>query len=219
MPVNTKYLVSFEANGFFHVIAKAAGDSTLFQSDNNRHYFLKKYQLASAGYFETYSYVLLNNHVHWLVKCNSHEGLKDHIRAVPPQLQKTHQQRFLNDTISFEEAQEFQWKDFFISYAMAFNKENNRKGALFINPFRRVQILDAAHFTQLVIYHHANPLKHFGQKTFQNYPWSSYQTILSDKPTQLKRLEVLDWFGGKEQFIKVHAEGAAYYYTHSQAME
>ena len=88
-----------------------------------------------------------------------------------------------------------------------------------MNPFRRVEVTDGTHFTQLIIYQHANVLKHLGQKNFQGYQWSSYPSILSDQPTALKRDIVLDWFGGKEQFIKVHKENAAYYHDHPIALE
>ncbi len=54
---------------------------------------------------------------------------------------KTHQKKFIKGEITFEEALEFQCKDFFISYAMAYNKENNRQGALFLNPFRRLRLI------------------------------------------------------------------------------
>jgi len=141
------------------------------------------------------------------------------LQPFPLIYRKNIKKKFLLKQISFEEALEFQWKDFFISYAMAFNNENNRQGALFINPFRRVEVADDAHFTQLIIYHHANILKHTGQKNFQQYPWSSYQSILSDRATHLKRNIVLDWFGGREQFIKIHQENAAYYYDHPHALE
>lgn len=219
MPINTKYLASLEANRYFHIIAKANGNNRLFYSDENKRFFLKKYLSYSTGYFDTYSYTLMDNHVHWLIKCNSYENLESHIAVMPKEIRKKHQSKFLLQEITFEEAQEFQWKDFFISYAMAFNKENNRSGSLFMNPFRRVEVTDDAHFTQLIIYHHANVLKHLGQKDFQKYQWSSYQSILSDKPTHLKRDIVLDWFGGREQFIKIHQENAAYYYDHPIALE
>ena len=219
MPINTKYIASFEANQHYHIIAKAVGNNLLFNTDENRRYFLKRYLVFSSGYFDTYSYVLMDNHVHWLVKCNSHDGLIQHLATIPEESQKKHQNKFLANDITFEEELEFQCKDFFISYAMAFNKENNRTGALFVNPFRRVEVVDESHFTQLIIYHHANVLKHLGQKNFQDYPWSSYNSILSDKPTHLKREEVLDWFGGRELFIKIHKENAEYYYSHPLGLE
>lgn len=219
MPVNTKYIAAFEANNFFHIIAKAAGNNLLFHTDDNRRFFLRKYLSYSSGYFDTYSYVLMDNHAHWLVKCNSHEGLIAHLSEIPVGFIKTHQQRFIKKEITFEEALEFQCKDFFISYAMAYNKENKRQGSLFVNPFRRVKVVDDAHFTQLIIYQHANVLKHMGQKNFEDYKWSSYQSFLSVKPTHLKREAVLEWFGGTAQFIKSHKENTDYYYNHAFSLE
>jgi len=219
VPVNTKYIAPFETDGFFHVIAKASGSDLLFTSDENRRFFLRKYLSYSSGYFDTYSYVLMNNHVHWLIKCSSQQGLENHLHSIPGQLLKKHQRGFLEQKVSFEQALEFQFKDFFISYAMEFNKLNGRHGALFVNPFRRISVTDDSHFTQLIIYHHANVLKHLGQKNFQDYNWSSYKSILSEKPTHLKREEVLDWFGGRDQFIKVHQEGSEYYYNHPIGLE
>ena len=219
MPVNTKYIASFEADHFFHIIAKATGNNLLFHSDENKRYFLNKYRAYSAGYCDTYSYTLMDNHVHWLVKCNSLEGLTQHLGNIPEQRLKKHQKYFLLDQITFEEALEFQFKDFFISYAMSFNKENNRCGSLFINPFRRIEVNDEFHLNFLVIYHHANVLKHLGKKNFQDYQWSSYRSILSDSPTHLKREEVLKWFGGRERFIEIHKENAEYYYDHPLSME
>ena len=36
------------------------------------------------------------------------------------------------------------------------------------------------------------------------YPWSSYETVLSDKPTKLKRKDVVELFGGLENFLFYH---------------
>ena len=116
MPINTKYIAALEVNRYFHIIAKANGNNMLFYSDENRRFFLKKYLSYSTGYFDTYSYVLMDNHVHWLIKCNSHENLVQHIAAIPEEMRKKHQKKFLLQQITFEEALEFQWKDFFISY-------------------------------------------------------------------------------------------------------
>jgi putative transposase len=36
------------------------------------------------------------------------------------------------------------------------------------------------------------------------YPWSSYETIISTKNTNLKRNEVVDMFGNISNFIEFH---------------
>jgi len=41
--------------------------------------------------------------------------------------------------------------------------------------------------------------------TPQQCTHSSYLAYFTDKPTKLKRAEVLDWFGGKEAFIDFHS--------------
>jgi putative transposase len=219
MPINSKYIEAFTESTFLHVTCKAISNVHLFRDDNNRRYFLKKYAEYSYGYLETYCYILLDNHVHWLVRTVAHESLTDFLNLIPLKEQKLHQKRYLKNEISFEEAMEFQLKDFFICYAMSYNKKYNRAGALFLNPFRRVQVEDEQHFTQIVIYQHANVVKHGILKDFESYFWSSYGALLSDKPTVLKRDEVLNWFGGRGEFIRMHREMSAYYYAHPIAIE
>ena len=36
------------------------------------------------------------------------------------------------------------------------------------------------------------------------YSWSSYETVISDKSTKLKRKEVVELFGDRENFIFHH---------------
>lgn len=39
---------------------------------------------------------------------------------------------------------------------------------------------------------------------FRDWPWSSYKAIIADQPTKINRAEVLDWFGGRREFIDAH---------------
>jgi hypothetical protein len=36
------------------------------------------------------------------------------------------------------------------------------------------------------------------------YPWSSYDSVVSNKPTKLKRSEVIDLYGTKSDFLDYH---------------
>jgi putative transposase len=219
MPVNTKYIAAFEENSFFHIYCKAVGNDVLFKNDENRMYFLNKYAAYTNGYVQTYSYCLLDNHVHWLVKCCSHADLVLHLSKIEKLNLKQHQQKFLNNEITFEQAIEFQFKDFFITYSLAFNKKYKRSGGLFVNPFKRIKVNSDAYFTRLLIYIHANPLKHKIFKHFQSYKWSSYNSITSNAPTLIMRKEVLDWFGGKDLFIKTHLEMSENYFENPFSIE
>lgn len=219
MPINEKYIEDFIENEFMHIICKSIGGSLLFKDEENKFYFLRKYLQYTTGYLSTYAYILLDNHSHFLVKCKGSDKLEAHLKTLNEGTLKTHQKKYLNKEIDFSQAIEFQMKDFFISYAMAFNKKNGRSGSLFVNPFRRIRINDEPHLQQLVIYIHANALKHNICKDFQKYRWSSYLPILSDKKTELKREGVLDFFGGKDNFVVLHKTQSQYFYNCDDQIE
>lgn len=93
------------------------------------------------------------------------------------------------------------------------------KGHLFNRPFKRIAIADEIHFTTLIVYIHANPLKHGLMRDFYKYKWSSYQSLISDQPTKMMREETLEWFGGKKRFIETHHGMSEWYYSHESAGE
>jgi putative transposase len=98
------------------------------------------------------------------------------------------------------------FSNFFNAYAKAFNKKYNRTGKLFEERFKRKEVKNDSYFTQLIYYIHANPQKHGFIDDFSDYPHSSYQSFLNAGKTSLMRDAVLDWFGGKDWFIKYHEE-------------
>jgi hypothetical protein len=64
-----------------------------------------------------------------------------------------------------------------------------------------------------IIYVHANAAKHKLVKDFTDYAWTSWHSIVSEKPTSLIREEVIKWFGSLEICIKSHKELAETYYN------
>jgi hypothetical protein len=60
------------------------------------------------------------------------------------------------------------------------------------------------YFQNGIAYIHNNPVHHNICENPLNYPWSSYTTCLSDKPTKLKRKEVMALFDDIENFKYVH---------------
>jgi putative transposase len=92
------------------------------------------------------------------------------------------------------------------SYTKSFNKGNKRRGGLFIDTMRRVEITDDAQLGAIIFYIHKNAVHHHYSKTIAEWQWSSYNSILSKAPTTLLRDEVIEWFGAKEQFIKFHQQ-------------
>ena len=132
---------------------------------------------------------------------------------------KINRKKYLTGIATTETLIELQWKRFFTSYAMAFNKQHERNGNLFHRPFKRLEVIKETHFTQAIIYIHANAFKHKMCSNFMQYKWPSWHSILSGMPTQLCRAEVLEWFGGLQPSIDTHITMTDYYYDTDIAIE
>jgi putative transposase len=202
--MKNKYQANFYENGIFHVYNRTNNKEPLFKTDENRLYFLKQYTKYLQPFLDTFCWSLLPNHFHFLIQIKSQQQIKDHLIKLPFEILKPVEKKYLKDAAPIELLIEFEWKRFFISYSMAFNKQHQRSGNLFHRPFKRVEVNKEKHFTQVIVYIHANAFKHKLCKDFTKYQWSSWHTILSNNPTQLCRQEVLEWFGGLQPFIDAH---------------
>lgn len=213
------HIADFYDGGIFHVYNRTNNKELLFKSADNMLYFLKQFQKYLHPFLDTFCWNLLPNHFHFLVQIKTTEEIKKYLQTLPPQILKPIEKKYLVNTATTELLLELEWKRLFNSYAMAFNKQHKRKGNLFQRPFKRVEVMKESHFTQSIIYIHANAQHHKLCKDFRRHEWSSWHTILSDKPTHLKREEVLAWFGGRQQLIDAHKGMTQYYYNCDVAIE
>ncbi|TAH21217.1 MAG: hypothetical protein EAZ08_04255 [Cytophagales bacterium] len=197
MPINSKYLAHLESGKFYHIYNRAVAKNLLFFNDGNYTHFLKKYDEYFSDYAEMYAYCLLPNHFHFLVRIKEDFWNKNEKCLT---FQKKYAEQNENDFLVK------QMQNFFISYAMGVNKQQNRKGNLLLHPFKRVLVDSDAYFSRLIYYIHRNPVHHRLAQHYKNYVWSSYQRILNDKPTKLEKKAVLEWFGGKETYQQFHTE-------------
>lgn len=219
MPIPQKYLADFEENGIYHIYNRTNNKEALFLNDENRLYFLKKYKEFLSPFADTFCWCLLPNHFHLLLKIKSYQTILWFLTAKPVQELTVTEKRFIENKITFSELIEHVFKRFFQSYALSFNKIEDRTGNLFYKPFKRIKIDKDSQFTMAIIYIHANAMKHGLAKDFTAYQWSSWHTITSGQPTALLRKEVIEWFGGLSECIKAHQELSVYYYDCDIAIE
>ena len=224
MPIPEKYLADFNEECYYHIYNRTNNNEKLFISDENRIYFLNRYHEIISPFADTFCWNLLPNHFHFLIQIKSESNIREILKNKPviatgfttferlSTLTLT-ERKFIQQKINLSELIEQTFKRFFQSYALAFNKQQNRKGNLFNRPFKRVEIDKDSQFTQTIIYINANAQHHKLCKDFTEHKWSSWHTMISDKPTQLKRKEVLEWFGGLQTFIDVHKSMSDHYYT------
>jgi hypothetical protein len=178
---------------FYHIYNRGNNRETLFRTPENYRFFLQRYSQHIEPVAATYAYCLLPNHFHFL----------NYIRTEEEQHQwhRENERRGLWQPLDPRHP----YKNLFISYAMAYNRQQKRTGSLFQRPYKRKHIDSEKHFMTLVTYIHRNPQTHGLVDDFREWPWSSFGAIMSDKPTRVERETVLEWFGDRPEFIAAHA--------------
>ena len=92
----------------------------------------------------------------------------------------------------------------FNAYSRYLQIRTGRTGNLFERPFKRKLIDNEEYLKSAVLYIHNNPVHHSFCSHPLEYPWTSYFTSISNKPTKLKRDEVIKLFNNKENFEQQH---------------
>lgn len=187
--------ISLEPETFYHIFNRGNDGALIFYHQKNYVYFLKKYDAYMSNYVDTYAYCLLPNHFHLLVRVKKWNDIFQaaiadfkHTSDIPPHILVSEKHR-----------------RFFLAYAKAINKQEDRKGSLFQKTFRRKKVSDDDYFTNLIWYIHHNPIHHQVCDKL-DYPWSSYPRLLLETESKLKKVELFDWFGSKRQFVDFHKQ-------------
>jgi putative transposase len=161
---------------FYHVYNRAVGNETLFRSHKDYLTWidtLKKYILPVA---EIHAYCLLPNHYHLLIK------IKD---STTPE--------FFSKSMS----------DAANSYAKFFNLSYDRRGSLFMRPFKRIHIDSNEYLIWCLWYIHRNPMHHGYTENWSEWKYSSYNVYTSGKLSLITTDFMIDIFGSLE-ILKAH---------------
>lgn len=209
--INAKYKATFIENECYHIYNRTNNNEILYRDEGDFTFFMKRYSEMTAGYLDLYSWNLLPTHFHLLAKVRSYSAICHHIKHIPADSLVMTEKKFLRQKATIHELIDNLFQRFLISYCMKFNSKHERKGNLLHRPFKHKLIDKESQFTQAIIYINANAVKHGIVKNINDYKWSSYHDIISDEKTNVCRQYILDWFGGREQFIKVLHEQTAYY--------
>ena len=180
---------------YYHIYNRGIDSCNLFQETDNYEYFLSLYDKYISPVAETYAWVLMPNHFHLLVRIKEEEEIA--IETSTPD-------RVWNPVRGKTGTPSHQFSKLFNSYAQAFNKRYGRHGSLFERPFKRKLIDNESYLKQVILYVHNNPVHHKFCDHPVEYPWSSYLSCVSVKPTKLKRDIVLGWFDNQANFKSVH---------------
>ena len=186
-----------EEGSFYHIYNRGNNKQPIFFERKNYHYFLNQFDKYLSAFLDIYAYCLMPNHFHFLAKIieyaernQTSEVFGNFGSLGTPKLKP------------IEKA----FKNFFISYAKSINSVYDRTGSLFQSKFKKKEITNDGYFTSIIQYIHANPIAAGLCKSYGDWEFSSYNAIIGTQPTKVKREEVIEWFGSREIFIKVHQE-------------
>ncbi|NOX85263.1 MAG: transposase [Chlorobi bacterium] len=173
---------------------KAIGSEKLFITNNDYFYFLRKMERFLLPWADFLSYCLIPNHFHLLVTVHEFDEIPDNLLLIKSN--ETEPEMLLLQAFS----------NFFNSYTKSYNKIHYRSGRLFLYPFKRILVNNDDYFIYLISYIHRNPIHHGITDNYISWKYSSYNTFLSDKPTNIDREYILSLFGSKEEFISFHED-------------
>lgn len=187
MPTNSNPLTF---GTFYHIYNRGNNHENVFIQERNYAYFMELWWKHTSQIAETYAYCLLKNHFHATV------FIKDEA-----------------DLTGFENLSGLKIKppshylaNFFNAYTRGVNIATGRSGALFESPFKRIPITDDHYLMRLIVYTHQNPQKHKFVEDFRDWNFSSYHDLISNAPTRLQRDKIMELFGSREDFIRIHKE-------------
>ncbi len=196
----------------YHIYNRGHNSCDLFRSEDHYLHFMQLYGEYIPHIAETYAWALMKNHFHLLVRIKR----EDEIGYIPNFALDSRGKRIKE---KFRRAEPIggvsdkkynpssQFKHLFNAYAQSFNHATERTGSLFEKPFHRKEITSWQYFRNVIIYIHQNPVQHGFVEDPSDYPWSSYTTCLSSKPTHLEREKVLMTFGNEsKEFIRLHSQ-------------
>lgn len=177
---------------YYHIYNRGNNGIDIFLENENYFYFLRLYAKYIEPIAETFAWCLLKNHFHILVR------IKEKVEIEQNELTytTTEKPKIIDPSKQFAHL--------FNAYTQAINKRHHRTGSLFETTFERKLVSSEKYFQQLIFYIHNNPVHHGFVKQMSLYPWSSYDSIISDKPTKLKRKEVIALFGDVDNFVFYH---------------
>lgn len=194
----SNYKALLVSGEYFHIFNRAVGAERLFVEPDNYQYFLRLFQHYLLPVSDVFCYCLLPNHFHFFIRTKEPD-------VISLQMEKLNYRKgSRTEDIPCFLLQQF--SNCFNAYTKALNKQQKRKGKLFMEPFNRKTINTPEYYTKLVHYIHANPVHHGLCNKIDEWHYTSYREIVAQKNSWIKYGEIIKWFGSVDEFKKFHQQ-------------
>ena len=199
----------FVADATFHIYNHAVGDEDVFRNEDNYNFFMEKISQWILPFADVFAYCLMGNHFHLLIRIKGRNELlnlwadKLKRKKIKLKIKKLPEQ---SDSYLLNELMTEQFSHCFNSYVQAYNKMFNRQGTLLKQSFQRRRIDSLEYMIKVICYIHNNPVNDGFAERSEDWKYSSYNAIASDRKTKVMKDEVIGLFGDRENFIYVHKQ-------------
>jgi len=183
-----------EYGKYYHIYNCGINGEDLFREAANYEHFLRLYDKYIDPVADTFAWCLMKNHFHLLLRIKDESVVSSNLTG------------FENLSGLNTKPPHQYFSNLFNAYTKAINKRFKRHGSLFERPFKRKHVNNDRYFRELVVYVHNNPVHHGFCEHPMEWPWSSYLTCISVKPTKLKRKKVIGWFDDVGNFKYMHQQ-------------
>jgi len=208
---------------YYHIYNRGNNRCKLFSSPEEYKHFLHLYDKYILPIAETFAWALMGNHFHLLVRIKSNvvykysmyelENLKlssytkqeRKWETMEPDSERAMQHASANTLDDHKTPVPHKhFSHLFNAYSRYLQVRTGRTGNLFERPFKRKIIDNEEYLKTVILYIHNNPVHHAFCSHPLEYPWTSYLSTVSEKPSKLKRDEVIKLFDSKENFRHQH---------------
>jgi REP element-mobilizing transposase RayT len=178
----------------YHVYNRGNNREQLFLCNHDYAEFLYLMQRYMLPCVDLYAFCLMSNHFHMLFRVISEPEWRARqlLTSDVHPFQQFDPARRLGDCCN--------------AYAKRVNTRIDRIGSLFQKPYRRKCADTQAYLAGAVRYIHRNPERHGFVADFRTWPWSSYHLLVNAQESALRRDQVMQWFGGVDNFLAMHLE-------------
>jgi hypothetical protein len=173
----------------YHVYNKSISSDKLFIDKQDYMLFLKRLKKFILPVAEILSYCLITNHFHILAKIKQLDEIEMELmtKVFKPE-------QFIGQ----------QFSNFFNSYSRSFNYLHKRAGRLFLYPYKRILVEEIDYLRYLICYIHKNPIHHGLVRSYGDWEFSSFNSILSGEDTIVNSKASISAFGNGEKFLAYH---------------
>lgn len=161
----------YKGEKVFHVMVQGINKETIFSEEREKYEYIKLLRQYEREYkLRVISYCVMGNHVHLLIDTKDVDDLTKYMHK-------------LNT-----------------SYAIYYNKNNNRVGYVYRDRYKTQVIENGRHLYNCIIYIHNNPVKACLCDRAEQYKYSSYKQFLKYENNELLTMIFKD----KNEYTKAH---------------